>query len=57
MQIAGRVSPVAWAMEGFTKLTYQGGSLRDIWVQLLVLAGFAVVAFALGIPSFKYELD
>jgi ABC-type transport system involved in multi-copper enzyme maturation permease subunit len=57
MQILGHASPVAWAMEAFTKLTYQGGTLGDIWVQLLVLVGFAVVAFAVGIPRFSYDLD
>ncbi len=57
MQVAGHISPVAWAMEAFTKLTYQGGSLPDIWMQLLVLLGFAVVAFAIAIPRFSYVLD
>jgi ABC-2 type transport system permease protein len=57
MQIAGHVSPVAWAMEAFTKLTYQGAGLGDIWGQLLVLAGFTVVAFILAIPRFTYTLD
>jgi ABC-2 type transport system permease protein len=57
MQIAGHASPVAWAMEAFTKLTYQGGSLGDIWLQLVVLVAFALVAFALAIPSFSYNLD
>lgn len=57
MQIIGHASPVAWAMEAFTKLTYEGGTITDIWVQLLVLLGFALAGFLLGIPSFKYDLD
>lgn len=57
MQIAGHASPIAWAMEAFTKLTYQGGTLVDIWPQLLVLLAFAVVAFGLAIPRFSYELE
>lgn len=57
MQIIGHASPVAWAMEAFTKLTYQGGTLGDIWLQLVVLVAFALAAFALAIPRFSYNLD
>jgi ABC transporter DrrB family efflux protein len=57
MQIVGHASPVAWAMEAFTKLTYQGGTLGDIWLQLVVLMAFALAAFALAIPRFSYNLD
>lgn len=57
MQVAGHASPVAWAMEAFTKLTYQNGTLADIWLQLLVLLAFSLLAFALAIPRFSYNLD
>jgi ABC-2 type transport system permease protein len=56
MQIVGHISPVAWAMEAFTELTYQGGHLGDIWLQLLVLFAYALAAFALAIPRFSYDL-
>ena len=35
LQIIGHVSPVAWAMDGFTALTYHGATLVDIWVPLV----------------------
>jgi ABC-2 type transport system permease protein len=57
MQVAGHVSPIAWAMEAFTKLTYEQGTLADVWVQLIVLAGFALVGFLIAIPRFRYTLE
>jgi len=57
MQIAGHVSPVAWAMDGMTALTYEGAHLVDVWVPLAVLVGMAVVAFLIAIPRFRYQVD
>jgi ABC-type multidrug transport system permease subunit len=57
LQIIGHVSPVAWAMDGFTALTYQGAHLADIWVSLAVLLGITVLAFLIGIPRFQYQVD
>ncbi len=57
MQIAGHVSPVAWAMDGFTRLTYEGGRLADIWIPLSVLAGMTVAAFLIAIPRFRYSVE
>jgi ABC-2 type transport system permease protein len=57
MQIIGHISPVAWAMDGFTALTYHGAHLVDIWLPLVVLAGMAVVLFLIAIPRFRYQVD
>jgi len=57
MQIIGHVTPVAWAMDGFTALTYQGAHLADILLPLAVLAGMTVVAFLIAIPLFRYQVD
>jgi len=57
MQIAGHASPVAWAMDGFTALTYRGAHLVDVLVPLAVLLGMAVVAFIIAIPRFRYHVD
>lgn len=57
MQIIGHVSPVAWAMDGMTALTYQGAHLGDVLVPLAVLVGMALVAFAIAIPRFRYEVS
>jgi ABC-type transport system involved in multi-copper enzyme maturation permease subunit len=57
MQIAGHISPVAWAMDGFTRLTYEGGRLADLWLPLSILAGMTVVAFLIAIPRFRYSVE
>lgn len=57
MQIIGHVSPVAWAMDGFTRLTYESGTLASVWMELAILAAFSLAAFALAIPRFRYSLD
>jgi ABC-type multidrug transport system permease subunit len=57
MQIIGHVSPVAWAMDGFTALTYEEAHLADVWVPLVVLLGMTVVAFVIAIPRFRYQVD
>jgi ABC-2 type transport system permease protein len=57
MQIAGHVSPIAWAMDGFTALTYEGARLADIWVPIGVLLGIALLAFLIAIPRFRYQVD
>jgi len=57
LQIIGHVSPVAWAMDGFTALTYNGATLVGIWIPLAVLTGMTVGLFLIGIPRFKYQVD
>lgn len=54
MQIIGHITPVAWAMDGFTALTYRGATLTDLWIPLMVLLGMTVVAFIIAIPRFRY---
>lgn len=57
MQVIGHVSPVAWAMDGFTALTYNGAHLADIWLPVVVLAGMTVVLFLIALPRFKYQVE
>lgn len=57
MQVLGHISPVAWAMDGFLALTYQGARLPDVALQLVVLLAISVLAFLVSIPRFQYELD
>jgi ABC-2 type transport system permease protein len=57
MQIIGHITPVAWAMDGFTALTYHGAHLVDILVPLAVLAGMTVLLFIIAIPRFHYQVD
>jgi ABC-2 type transport system permease protein len=57
LQTVGHISPVAWAMDGFTALTYNGAHLGEILVPLAVLLGIMVVAFLIAIPRFRYQVD
>jgi ABC-type multidrug transport system permease subunit len=57
MQIIGHITPVAWAMDGFTALTYHGAHLVDILVPLAVLVGMTVLLFLIAIPRFRYQVD
>ncbi len=57
MQIIGHVSPIAWAMDGFTALTYNNAHLADVWLPLAVLAGATVVLFLVAIPRFRYTVE
>ena len=57
MQVIGHISPIAWAMDGFTALTYNGAHLADIWLPLAVLLGMTLVLFLIAIPRFKYQVD
>jgi ABC-2 type transport system permease protein len=56
MQIIGHVSPVAWAMDGFTALTYNGAHLVDILLPIGVLLGMTIVFFLIAIPRFKFQV-
>lgn len=55
MQTIGHLSPVAWAMDGFTEIIYNGGGVADVLVSIAVLLAAAVVMFGIGIVNFKYE--
>jgi len=57
LQMIGHASPVAWAMEGFTALTYRGATLVDILVPLGVLLAMTIVLFLIAIPRFKYQVN
>ena len=48
MQTLGRLTPVAWAMDGFQQLISRGGGLEDVLLHLAILSGFALVFFMLG---------
>ncbi len=55
MQTLGRISPIAWLQDAFTKMIFYGGHLVDILPQVGVLLLFALVFFAFGVSRFRYE--
>jgi ABC-2 type transport system permease protein len=50
------ITPHAWAIEAFDTLILEHGTIADIWLQLVVLAGFAVVVFTLGAWRLRVSL-
>ena len=54
MQVIGHISPVAWAMDAYHILIFQGGTFADVWVSIAVLLGMAILFFILGIRQFRY---
>lgn len=54
MATLGHISPVAWAMDGFHSLIFNGGSLGIVIVPLAVLFGMTAVFFVYGIVNFKF---
>lgn len=56
MRSAGHVSPVAWAMDGYTTLMFRNGDLQDVLLSILVLVGMSTAFFAFGIKRFRYDL-
>lgn len=55
MQVIGRVTPVAWAMDGFRTVIFFGGGLADVLLPVAVLLGMASVFFVIGIYGFRYD--
>ena len=54
LQIASYVSPNAWGLEGFMKLT-GGGSLNDIGMIVLALLAMTGVVFAMALLAFRRQ--
>ncbi len=54
MRTVGHISPVAWAMDGFSSVIFSGGGVSTVIVPILVLLGMTVVFFALGVARFKF---
>lgn len=55
MQRLGHLFPSAWAMDGFQSVILRGAGLAQVAQPALVLFGFALVFFVLGIWRFRYE--
>jgi ABC-2 type transport system permease protein len=53
MQTLSHITPLAWAMEAFRKLTFEHATIVDILPQLVVLWGFAVLL--LGIATWRFR--
>lgn len=55
MATVGHLSPVAWAMDGFHAVIYNGAGLVDVLTEIGVLSAAALVLFVLGVRTFRVE--
>ena len=55
VQRVGRITLVAWAMEGYNRLMILGGSLADVWVDIGVLVLYGAVCFGVGLKLFRFK--
>ncbi len=54
MRTVGHISPVAWAMDGFNSVVFNGGNVGTVIVPVLVLLGMTAVFFVIGITRFRF---
>ncbi len=54
MRTVGHISPVAWAMDGFNSVVFNGGDLSTVIVPVLVLLGMTVIFFVIGVARFRF---
>jgi ABC-type multidrug transport system permease subunit len=55
MQRVALLFPTGWAMNAYHELMWNGASVTAVWLNLLVLAGFAAVFFVIGTRSLQWE--
>jgi ABC-2 type transport system permease protein len=54
MQKIALIVPQYWAISGFQELMAANAGLKDIWLQLLVLGGFALTFLSVGLTRIRY---
>lgn len=54
MQKIALIVPQYWAISGFQELMAAGAGLSDIWLQLLILGGFALTFLSVGLTRIRY---
>lgn len=50
-----KIFPTTWAMQGMLDIVTRGQGVSGIWLESIVLFGFALVFFVIGVWRFKYE--
>lgn len=55
VQSVVRVLPTTWTMQGMLDITLRGQGPSGVVLEMLVLFGFALVFFVVGVWRFKYE--
>ena len=55
IRTVAKVLPTTWAMQGVLDVALRGQALSGIWLEAVVLLGFALVFYVVGVLRFKYE--
>lgn len=55
VQVAVRILPTTWSMQGMLDLVLRGRGLVDVLPEAGVLLGFAALFFVIGVWRFRYE--
>ncbi len=55
VRTAAKVLPTTWAMQGTLDVALRGQPVSGITLEVLVLLGFALVFYVIGVWRFKYE--
>ena len=55
IQTIAKALPTTWAMQGFLDVAVRGQGVQGIVLECVVLLGFALLFFAIGVWRFKYE--
>ena len=55
MQTFAKILPTTWAMQGMLDIVLRGQGLLAVLPEALVLLGFAIVFFVVGVLRFRYE--
>lgn len=56
MQTVAKITPHAWAMDGWTKMIFEGATLVDVLPQVAVLLGFAAVLLTMSVRRLRHTL-
>jgi ABC-2 type transport system permease protein len=51
----GKIVPHYWAIQAYTDLMVRGQGVTDILLELVILAGFSAVFFAIGLVRFSFD--
>ncbi len=55
MNVLMKLVPQSWAITAYYDVLTRGKGLVDIWPNLLVISGFSVLFFVIGVRRFKFE--
>ena len=55
LQPISRAMPLTYFNDAMRKISFEGAHLTDCWLQILILLGWGVVAYAVAIKVFKWE--